>query len=265
MRHVELVAFENDSILHQKALSLPIGKVSLRQLGVLVIGILSVFVAYAISDNFWITAIIFAIFLGIGMPNTKIMTPDQMIKNVILFLIRGTSLSKKPEYLQKEKRNQNKQEKTNKNNIQTVETQTNSNVMSKVLSQIESLYKKKESKSIENLSNKNKKYSINVELTSENMLNIIPIKTNQENDSSIGKLLGSLTTSKRNSLLNQNNSDNFLQEHVKILLDNKKLKDDQILTKNNSMMSVLLDKSSKYDLVGIIDDDCDNPIPITGK
>ena len=253
MRHVELVAFENDSILHQKALSLPIGKVSLRQLGVLVTGILSVFAAYAISDNFWITAIIFAIFLGIGMPNTKIMTPDQMIKSIILFLIRGTSLSKKPEYLQKEKRNQKKQEKTNKNNIQTVETQTNNNVMSKILSQIESLYKKKESKSIENLSNKNKKYSIKVELTSENMLNIIPIKTNQENDSSIDKLLGSLTTSKKNSLLNLNTSDNFLQEHVSIVVDDKKLKEDQIISKDKSV-SVLLNKSSKYDIETVVDE-----------
>ncbi|MGI9565405.1 MAG: hypothetical protein ACR2LL_00110 [Nitrosopumilus sp.] len=52
MRHVELVAFENDSILHQKALLLPIVKVSLRQLGVLVVVILSVFATYSITDNF---------------------------------------------------------------------------------------------------------------------------------------------------------------------------------------------------------------------
>ncbi|WP_316506569.1 hypothetical protein [Nitrosopumilus sp.] len=101
MRHVELVAFENDSILHQKVLSLPIGKISLRQLGVLVVVILSVFATYSIIDNFWVAAIIFVVFLGIGMPNTKIMTPDQMIKSIIIFLIRGTPLSKKPEYMQK--------------------------------------------------------------------------------------------------------------------------------------------------------------------
>ena len=262
MRHVELVAFENDSILHQKALSLPIGKVSLRQLGVLVMGILSVFAIYAITDNFWVAAVIFAIFLGIGMPNTKIMTPDQMIKSIILFLIRGTSLSKKPEYLQTSKSKQ--KEKKNNLSIPTTETQTNNNVMSKILSQIESLYKKKKSKSIENPS-KNKNYSLKVELTPENMLNIIPIKTKQEkNDNSIDNLLDSLTTSKKNSLPDLNNSDNFLQEHVSILLNDKKLKDDQIVSLNNSMISILLDKSSKYDLVGIIDDDHDNPIPIIG-
>ena len=244
MRHVELVAFENDSILHQKALSLPIGKVSLRQLGVLVIGILSVFAAYAITDNFWVAVVIFAVFLGIGMPNTKIMTPDQMIKSIVLFLIRGTSLSKKPEYLQTSKSKQ-KQKKKN-SSVFTTETQTNNNIISKILSQIESLYKKKESKSIENLSNKNKNYSIKVELTSENMLNIIPTKIKKENkNNSIGNLLNSLTVSKTN--LSDQNDSNFLENHVSILLDNKKLKSDEILSKNQSIY-VLLDKSSKYDI-----------------
>ena len=251
MRHVELVAFENDSILHQKALSLPIGKVSLRQLGVLVIGILSVFTTYAITDNFWIAAILFAIFLGIGMPNTKIMTPDQMIKSIILFLIRGTSLSKKPKYLQKG--NKKKQEKIDDKNIQTVETQTNNNIMSKVMSQLESLYKKKESKPIENISNDNKNYSIKVQLTSENMLNIIPIKTKQQNNNnSIDKLLGSLTSSKKNFLSDQKDS-NFLQEHMSILLDDKRLKDNQVISKNNSIMSVLLDKSKTYEIETSVD------------
>ena len=252
MRHVELVAFENDSILHQKALLLPIGKVSLRQLGVLVVGILSVFTTYAITDNFWIAAVIFAIFLGIGMPNTKIMTPDQMIKSIVLFLIRGTSLSKKPEYLQTKRKSKQK-EKKNKSDVPTTETQTNNNIMSKVLSQIESLYKRKESKLFENLSNNNKNYSIKLELTSENILNIIPTKIKQENNNtSIDKLLNSLTTTKTN-LQDLSNSDNFLQEHVNILLDDKKLEDDQIISKKNNSASVLLDKSKQYDIETITD------------
>ena len=249
MRHVELVAFENDSILHQKALSLPIGKVSLRQLGVLVIGILSVFATYAITDNFWMAAVIFAIFLGIGMPNTKIMTPDQMIKSIILFLVRGTSLSKKPEYLQKTKSKQ--KEKKRDSGVFTNEIQTNNNVMSKIFSQIESLYKKKESN--ENQYNENKNYSIKIQLTPENMLNIIPIKTKQENtNNSIDNLLNSLTTSKKN--LHDQDNPNFLQEHVSIMLNDEKLKDDQIICKNNSMVSILLNKSSKYDIKTVVDE-----------
>ncbi len=259
MRHVELVAFENDSILHQKALSLPVGKVSLRQLGILVIGILTVFSAYAITDNIIVPAILFAIFLGIGLPNTKIMTPDQMLKSVILFLIRGTSLSKKPEYMQKTKKKR-QEEKAYDNNIdqKNFEKQSNNNIMSKIITQFESLYKKKES--IESKQNvvspqDNKNYSVKIQLTPENMLNITPIKTkknkSQENNS-IDKLLNSLTDSK-NNLHDQKDSD-FLQEHVSILLDGKKLDQTQIISKNNSMMSVLLDKDSKYDVETIVDE-----------
>ena len=268
MRHVELVAFENDSILHQKALSLPIGKVSLRQLVVLVIGILSIFAAYAITDNFWIAAILFTMFLGIGMPNTKIMTPDQMIKSTILFLIRGTSLSKKPNYMQKKKANH--KEKEGKiianNNIQNSKVQPNNNIMSKAISQLESLYKKKsaENKSVSKQESTNdaieKNHSIKIELTPENMLNITPVKTksNMKNNS-IDKLLDSLTAAAKN-VQNDVQSD-FLQEHVSILLNDKRLNDNQIISKNNSI-TILLDESSKYDVVGIVDGAHDNPITI---
>ena len=260
MRHVELVAFENDSILHQKALSLPVGKVSLRQLGILVVGILIVFTSYAITDNIIIPAILFAVFLGIGLPNTKIMTPDQMIKSIILFLIRGTSLSKKPEYMQKNKKPKQKESEKNqdkKNNIQTFEKQSNNSAMSKLLLQFESLYKKKESieskqKDIVSSSNNNKNYAVKIELTPENMLNVTPIKIKKKNPAnSIDKLLNSLTIS--NNFSDQNDS-NFLQKHVSILLDDKKLESDKIISKNNSMISVLLDKNSKYDIETIADE-----------
>ncbi|MGI9565406.1 MAG: hypothetical protein ACR2LL_00115 [Nitrosopumilus sp.] len=177
------------------------------------------------------------------MPNIKIMTPDQMIKSIILFLIRGTSLSKKSKYLQKNSKQSHKKKEDDKK-IRSVETQSNNNVMSKILSQIESFYKNKESKSSENLSTENKNPSIKVELTSENMLNIIPLKTKQKNNS-IDNLLNPLTTSKKN-LHDQDNCD-FLQEHVSIMLDDKKLEGNQIIFKNNSI-SVLLNKSSKYDI-----------------
>jgi len=260
MRHVELVAFENDSILHQKALSLPIGKVSLRQLGVLIVGILSVFAAYAITDNFWIAAIIFALFLGIGMPNTKIMTPDQMIKSTIMFLIKGTSLSKKPEYMQKKKANHKEQEaKTiDDNNIQNSETQSNYNIISKVISQLESLYKNNsaENKSTSNQEFPNdtieKNHSIKIELTPENMLNITPVKTKSNTkNNSIDKLLHSLTTVKMDYSSYQIQSD-FMQKCVTVLINGKKPESDKIIFKNNSM-SILLDESSKYDIQVIAD------------
>ena len=259
MRHVELVAFENDSILHQKALSLPVGKVSLRQLGILVVGILVVFTSYAITDNIIVPAILFAVFLGIGLPNTKIMTPDQMIKSIILFLIRGTSLSKKPEYMQKNKKSRQKELENNhgkKNNIQTFEKQSSNNMMSKILSQLESLYKKKSIESKQNIvqPNNDKNYSVKIELTPENMLNITPIKTkkkSKENNNSIDKLLNSLTP-KSNSF-DQKDSD-FPQDHVSILLDNKKLESNKMIISKHNSVSVLLDKNSKYNIETITDE-----------
>jgi len=224
------------------------------------VGILSVFAAYTITDNFWIAAIIFAMFLGIGMPNTKIMTPDQMIKSTIMFLIRGTSLSKKPEYMQKKKANHKEQEgKTiDNNNIQNSETQSNYNLISKVISQLESLYKKKsaENKSDSKQESNNdaieKSHSIKIELTPENMLNITSVKTKSNpKNNSIDKILHSLTTAKKDYFSDKVPS-NFLQKCVTVLINDKKPESDKIIFKNNSM-SVLLNESSKYDIQVIAD------------
>lgn len=87
------------------------------------------------------------------------------------------------------------------------------------------------------------------------MLNIIPIKMKQENNNSnnpMDKLLNSLTTTKK-TLRDLDNSD-FLQEHVSIMLDDKKLEADQIISKNDSTMSALLNKSSKYDIETVVDE-----------
>lgn len=103
MRHVELTIFENQSILHEKGVTLPVGlKVSFRQLGILTVGVLAAFVGFFITKDFIAPGITIAITLGFGLPNTKIMTPDQKVKSMILFLIRGTSLTKdKPDYIKK--------------------------------------------------------------------------------------------------------------------------------------------------------------------
>ena len=135
----------------------------------------------------------------------------------------------------------------------STETHTNNSIMSKILSQIESLYKKKESNENQCISDENKNYSIKVQLTPENMLNIVPIKTKQKNKNSIDNLLDSLTTGKKTLVDDLNNSDNFLQERVSILLNGKKPKEDQVISKKNSMMSVLLNKSKSYDIDTTVD------------
>jgi len=94
MRHVELTVFENHTILHEKAISLPVGgKVSFRQLGILTVGILAAFVAFFITKDFIVPGAVLATALGFGIPNTKIMTPDQTLRAMLVFLVHGTSLA----------------------------------------------------------------------------------------------------------------------------------------------------------------------------
>ena len=52
-------------------------------------------------------------------------------------------------------------------------------------------------------------------------------------------------------MFDQKDSD-FLQDHVSILLDNKKLEPNKTISKNN-FVSVLFDKNSKYDIKTIAD------------
>ena len=98
--------------MHEKGVTLPVGlKVSFRQLGILTVGVLAAFVGFFITKDFVAPGIIIAIALGFGLPNTKIMTPDQKVKSIILFLVRGTSFAKKPEHLKKNNDTSNKSNK----------------------------------------------------------------------------------------------------------------------------------------------------------
>lgn len=105
MRHVDLTVFENHTILHEKAVSLPVGgKVSFRQLGILTVGVLAAFVAFFITKDFIVPGAVLATALGFGIPNTKIMTPDQTLRAMLVFLIRGTSLTKNAKRAGKKKK-----------------------------------------------------------------------------------------------------------------------------------------------------------------
>ena len=42
---------------------------------------------------------VFGLFVALGTVSTKVLTLDQMIKSMLVFLIRGTSLSRKPQYM----------------------------------------------------------------------------------------------------------------------------------------------------------------------
>ena len=95
MEQNELVVFENFSILNQKAMALPIGKVSIRQVSLITMGFFIATIVYLATTDLMFAGVSFAPFVVMAMINTKIVSLDQIIRNNISFLIRGTSLSKR--------------------------------------------------------------------------------------------------------------------------------------------------------------------------
>ena len=91
----ELVVFENFSILNQKAMALPIGKVSIRQVLLITAGFFLATIVYLATTDLMYAGGSFVPFVVMAMINTKIVSLDQIIRNNLSFLIRGTSLSKK--------------------------------------------------------------------------------------------------------------------------------------------------------------------------
>ena len=95
MEQNELVIFENFSILNQKAMALPIGKVSIRQVLLITMGFFIATIMYLATSDLIYSGVSFAPFVVLAMINTKIVSLDQIIRSNLSFLIRGTSLSKK--------------------------------------------------------------------------------------------------------------------------------------------------------------------------
>ncbi|MGI9567556.1 MAG: hypothetical protein ACR2LL_11170 [Nitrosopumilus sp.] len=106
------MVFENVSVMHQKVLSLPFGKVSLRQLLILSAGMLGAVITYSITGGILYPVIVFGMFVALGMVTTKVLTRDQMIKSILVFLIKGTSLSKKPQYMMDDEKKKKMSAKT---------------------------------------------------------------------------------------------------------------------------------------------------------
>ena len=271
MRHVELVVFENDSILNEKALSLPIGKVSFRQLGVILTGVLAAMMSYFITKEIIVPGVVLAVSLGLGMINTKIMTPDQMIKANLLYLIRGTSLRKKPETIisnNNDKTSTNSKYSTTTNNKTEKKDRTLSQF---IFSQIESFFtkpsKKKEvtSQDITKTGNNDKNtksHAVKMRLTPDCILQVIPIKQNAKNNSNLmNRLLSSLDKSSKNNH-NHDRQEKLLEDKVTILLDNQAIDDFVVFEKDDGSVTILLDKHSEYDISAVVDEKDTNKIQL---
>ena len=154
MEQNELVVFENFSILNQKAMSLPIGKVSIRQVLLITAGFFFGTILYLATTDLIYAGVAFAPFVVISMINTKIVSLDQIIRNNISFLIRGTSLSKR--YLNSIKSNANSTKKTESKIIQIDEKKKQLLSFDGIIKSIESIILKKPKDPKENKSSKQK-------------------------------------------------------------------------------------------------------------
>ncbi|WP_316506089.1 hypothetical protein [Nitrosopumilus sp.] len=250
VRNIELVTFENDSVLNQKSISLPMGKVSIRQTVILFVGILTTFLVFLTSDNLVISGLVFAVFLGLGLIGSKVMPLDQMIKSHLILLIRGTSLDVKPDYMEKKKHDidnvNNDESKTRLQQLEDEHQQNNNNgLVNKDISEIQSLFSRKNYPINQNQSKEKKNFSAEI-LLDQSILNVSLFKNKKQSNKPINKLLEKI--SKEN-----------LTEHVTISLDGKELEKSRYQIKSNNMISLVLDNdddpNSSYEITATADDD----------
>lgn len=251
VRNIDLVTFENDSVLNQKSITLPMGKVSIRQTVILFVGIMVTFLVFLTSDNLLISGLVFAIFLGLGLIGSTVMPLDQMIKSHLILLIRGTSLDIKPDYMEKKNKKQNDVDnhdvvdsKTRLQQLEEEQQQNNNGLVNKAVSQIQSLFSKN-NKIKQKQSKENKNFSAEIQLD-QNILNVSLFKNKKQNDESINKLLGKISKEK-------------ITEHVTISLDGKKITQSQYQIKSNNMISLVLDNddysNKSYEITATVEDD----------
>ena len=278
-QEIELVVFENVSVMHQKALSLPFGKVSLRQLLLLSSGMLGAVMAYSITGEIVYPVIVFAAFVALGMISTKVLTLDQMIKSMISFLIRGTSLSRKPQYMidEKKKRKYAKTrllDKSENDQQQNIENPANNkNIVENTISQIESLFgKKSQDIKEEDLDDsemkldylEDKRYSLDVRLgekqeedsdiTATTLLQISNMQDNfydyeydtTSNQSLLDKIIN-MITNKKNTTINQNE---LIPELVSVYLNGTKIATtDYCINKKDGSVCIPLNDDSKCSVI----------------
>ena len=234
------------------------------------------FLVFMATDNLIMSGLIFAIFLGLGLIGSRVMAADQMIKSHLILLTRRTSLDVKHEYMEKKKKIQQQQHTGNdaaRSAIQEEESHKNNDgLVNKALSDIQSLllFKKKDTQQKEQYENDKlqesdtqnpsecKRFSGEIELTDQNILNVSlykKIKQNQNDDDDgsnyVKKIISSLT--KKQSVAESCKEN--LTEHVMITLDGKKLEQSQYAIKSNNIISLVLEKSpdTVYQITATVD------------
>jgi len=241
MEQNELVVFENFSVLNQKAMSLPIGKVSIRQVLLITAGFLFATIFYLATTDLLYAGASFVPFVVIAMINTKITSLDQIIRNNLSFLIRGTSLSKK--YLNRKKsKERDSKVSSKKDDDKSINENKSLFSIDGITSLIDTILMRKPKNKDDsastgqgNNSSKTKgNHSVVISVNNdENILTISNLKTRKEKG-------------KNNKLFAKKNKES-IQDYLECTLDQTKLEEsDYIIKKGN--LTIPLHKSKKYSI-----------------
>ena len=252
MEQNELVVFENFSVLNQKAMSLPIGKVSIRQVLLITAGFLFATIVYLATTDLLYAGASFVPFVVIAMINTKIISLDQIIRNNISFLIRGTSLSKKYLNHKKSKERSKIISKIDKGDGNSTTVKENKPVSLFSIDGIMSLIDiilmrkpkdkdKKTSKEKENNSDANN----NNTKTKGNRSVVISVN-NDENIITISNLKTTKQKGKNKSLFAKKKKEK-ISDYLECSLDQTKLEESDYIIKKG-IITIPLHKSKKYSI-----------------
>jgi len=245
----ELVVFENFSVLNQKAMSLPIGKVSIRQVLLITAGFLFATIFYLATIDLLYAGASFVPFVVMAMINTKIISLDQIIKSNISFLIRGTSLSKK--YLNRKKSKDIDSKtisKKEKDGDFTTATKENKSLFSidGITSLIDTILMRKPKDKDKKISKGQENNSANENKTKGNHSVVISVN-NYDNIITISNLKTIKEKGKDKSLFAKKKKEK-VQDYLECMLDQTKLEEsDYIIKKGN--LSIPLHKSKKYSII----------------
>ena len=246
MEQNELVVFENFSVLNQKAMSLPIGKVSIRQVLLITAGFLFATIFYLATTDLLYAGASFVPFVVIAMINTKIISLDQIIKNHISFLIRGTSLSKK--YLNRKKSKERDSKVISKKDSDNDSTPIKENKslfsIDGINSLIDTILMRKPKDKDDSASKGQEDNSANDNKKTKGNHSVVISLNNDENILTISNLQTRKEKRKNNKLFTKKKKEK-IQDYLECTLDQTKLEEsDYIIKKGN--LSIPLHKSKKY-------------------
>jgi len=245
MNQNELVVFENFSVLNQKAMSLPIGKVSIRQVLLITVGFLFATIFYLATTDLLYAGVSFAPFVVIAMINTKIVSLDQIIKNNLSFLIRGTSLSKR--YLNHKKSKERASKIISKKDDSTTDKEKKSLFsIDGIISLADSILLRK-SKNKDKKTSKNKEENSNIHNNETKGNHSVVLRINHDdNIITLSNLQTTKQKGKNNNLFSKKKKEK-ISDFLECSLDQTKLEESDYIIKKGTV-TIPLHKLKKYSI-----------------